>query len=102
MQPIIDVEHRRAGFDEVVGGLAAVDVHYEAQRCLSCGNCFECDGCYSACPEGAVIKLGPGERYEFVLDRCTGCAICFDQCPCAAIAMIPEPSLKPVTSGQTT
>ena len=29
-------------------------------RCLSCGNCFECDGCLGACPEDAVIKLGVG------------------------------------------
>ena len=33
---------------------------YEAGRCLSCGNCFECDGCLGACPEDAVIKLGAG------------------------------------------
>ena len=31
-------------------------------RCLSCGNCFECDGCFGACPEDAVIKLGPARR----------------------------------------
>ena len=46
---------------------------YEAGRCLSCGNCFECDGCLGACPEDAVIKLGPGHRYRFDYDRCTGC-----------------------------
>ena len=34
---------------------------YEAGRCLSCGNCFECDGCLGACPEDAVIKLGAGQ-----------------------------------------
>ena len=27
-------------------------------------NCFECDGCLGACPEDAVIKLGPGHRYR--------------------------------------
>ena len=26
------------------------------------------------CPEDAVIKLGPGHRYRFDYDRCTGCA----------------------------
>ena len=41
--------------------------------------------------EQAVIKLGPGRRYEYDLDKCTGCAICYDQCPCGAITMIPEP-----------
>ena len=78
-------------FDEVVGGLDADGARYESQRCLSCGNCFECDGCYSACPEQAVRKLGPGLRYEYDLDKCTGCAICYDQCPCGAITMVPEP-----------
>ena len=91
-QSSIDIERRRQTFDEVVGGLGPDAARYEAQRCLSCGNCFECDGCYSACPEGAVIKLGPGRRYEYDFDKCTGCAICYDQCPCGAITMISEGS----------
>ena len=93
-QSTIDLERRRHTFDEVVAGLDPTAARYEAQRCLSCGNCFECDGCYSACPEQAVIKLGPGRRYEYDLDKCTGCAICYDQCPCGAITMIPEPSRR--------
>jgi NADPH-dependent glutamate synthase beta subunit-like oxidoreductase len=91
-QSTIDLNRRRQTFDEVVAGLAAADARYEAQRCLSCGNCFECDGCFSACPESAVIKLGHGQRYEYDLNKCTGCAICYDQCPCGAITMIPEPA----------
>ena len=67
------------------------DATYEAKRCLSCGNCFECDGCFAACPEDAIIKLGPKRGYEIDFDLCTGCAICFEQCPCHAIEMIPEP-----------
>ena len=38
----------------------------------------------------AIIKLGPGKRYDFDFDKCTGCATCFEQCPCHAIEMIPE------------
>lgn len=90
-QATIDLDRRRHTFEEVVAGLDPVAARYEADRCLSCGNCFECDGCYSACPEQAVIKLGPGKRYEYDLNRCTGCAICYDQCPCGAITMIAEP-----------
>jgi formate dehydrogenase beta subunit len=78
-------------FREVLEGLTEKEARYEAQRCLSCGNCFECDGCFGACPEGAVIKLGKGNRYQFDLDRCTGCAVCYEQCPCHAIEMIPDP-----------
>jgi NADPH-dependent glutamate synthase beta subunit-like oxidoreductase len=90
-QSTIDGGRRRRTFDEVVAGLTPADAKYEAQRCLSCGNCFECDGCFSACPERAVIKLGLGQRYDYDLNKCTGCAICYDQCPCGAITMIREP-----------
>ena len=83
-------------FDEVVAGLSEKEVRYESQRCLSCGNCFECDGCFGACPEDAIIKLGPGKRYQFNYDACTGCGVCFEQCPCHAIEMIPEP-VKDIT-----
>jgi NADPH-dependent glutamate synthase beta subunit-like oxidoreductase len=85
-----DPAERVTDFTEVVGGLDAAAAGYEAARCLSCGTCFECDGCLGACPEDAVIKLGPGNRYRFDYDRCTGCGTCFDQCPVHAITMLPE------------
>jgi NADPH-dependent glutamate synthase beta subunit-like oxidoreductase len=86
-----DMLKRKTTFEEVVKGLTEPEAIYEAKRCLSCGNCFECDGCYGACPEKAIVKLGPGKRYRYDYDLCTGCAICFEQCPCHAIEMIPEP-----------
>lgn len=89
-QPHLPAEQAAQVFDEVVAGLTEPAARYEAQRCLSCGNCFECDGCYGACPEDAIIKLGPGQRYKFNYDLCTGCATCYEQCPCHAIEMIPE------------
>jgi len=82
--------HARTGFGEVLKGLTETQALYEAKRCLSCGNCFECDGCYGACPEDAIIKLGPGKRYKYDYTLCTGCAVCFEQCPCHAIEMIEE------------
>ena len=90
-QPELEPVERVAGFDEVVGGLSAREASFEAHRCLSCGNCCECDGCLGACPEDAVIKLGPGRRYRFDYDRCTGCGACFEQCPVHSIEMFPEP-----------
>jgi NADPH-dependent glutamate synthase beta subunit-like oxidoreductase len=89
-QPELSPQHRIADFGEVVGALAPDEAVYEAGRCLSCGNCFECDGCLGACPEDAVIKLGVGARYRFDYDRCTGCAVCFEQCPVQAIDMFAE------------
>ena len=78
------------GFDEIMEGLSAREARYEAQRCYSCGECYECDNCMAACPEEAIVKLGIGEGYDVRLDACTGCAACFEQCPCHAIEMIPE------------
>ncbi len=82
----------RENFSEIVAGLTEPEARHEARRCLSCGNCFECDQCYGACPEQAIIKLGPGLRYEFDFNRCTGCGVCAETCPCHAIEMIPEPA----------
>jgi NADPH-dependent glutamate synthase beta subunit-like oxidoreductase len=90
MRPMLDVVRRTSTFDEVVHGLAEDNALYEARRCLSCGNCFECDNCYGVCPDNAVIKLGPGKRFEFNLDYCKGCGICVSECPCGAIKMVPE------------
>jgi NADPH-dependent glutamate synthase beta subunit-like oxidoreductase len=90
-QPELAPQERIAGFAEVVGGLSPEQANFEAGRCLSCGYCCECDGCLGACPEDAVIKLGPGHRYRFEYDRCTGCGACFEQCPVHAIEMFPEP-----------
>jgi NADPH-dependent glutamate synthase beta subunit-like oxidoreductase len=88
----LSLSARMSGFDEVVAGLSENQARREAQRCLSCGNCFECDTCYGACPEDAIVKLGPGRRYRYDYAKCTGCAVCFEHCPCHAIEMIPEPA----------
>nr|VFK27351.1 MAG: NADPH-dependent glutamate synthase beta chain [Candidatus Kentron sp. MB]VFK33595.1 MAG: NADPH-dependent glutamate synthase beta chain [Candidatus Kentron sp. MB]VFK76274.1 MAG: NADPH-dependent glutamate synthase beta chain [Candidatus Kentron sp. MB] len=104
----IDLKHRQTSFDEVIDGLKRSDALYEARRCLSCGNCFECDGCYGACPDEAVIrysdeevaematKTGERRRYGFDYDLCSGCAVCFEQCPCHAIEIVPETAQEPI------
>ncbi|MFO1304679.1 MAG: NAD(P)-binding protein [Burkholderiales bacterium] len=87
---MLDLARRTSTFDEVVHGLTEGNALFEARRCLSCGNCFECDNCYGVCPDNAVIKLGPGKRFEFNYDYCKGCGICVQECPCGAITMVPE------------
>ena len=84
------IDKRMEDFGEIVAGLSDAEAEFEARRCLSCGNCFECDGCFGACPEDAVIKLGKGNRYRFDYEKCTGCATCYEQCPVHAIEMIQE------------
>ena len=90
VQPMLDMARRQSSFDEVLGGLDTSTALFEARRCLSCGNCFECDNCYGVCPDNAVIKLGPGKRFEFNYDYCKGCGMCEAECPCGAIAMVAE------------
>ena len=89
-QPQLDLVRRQTGFEEVLQGLTEDNALYEARRCLSCGNCFECDNCYGICPDNAVIKLGPGKRFQFNYDYCKGCGMCAAECPCGAIKMEPE------------
>ena len=91
VRPVLDIIRRQSTFDEVVGSLDEENALYEARRCMSCGNCFECDTCYGVCPDNAVIKLGPGLRFEFNYDYCKGCGLCVAECPCGAIRMEPEP-----------
>jgi 2-oxoacid:acceptor oxidoreductase delta subunit (pyruvate/2-ketoisovalerate family) len=90
LQPQLDIIRRQSTFDEVQGSLDERNAQFEARRCLSCGNCFECDNCYGVCPDNAVTKLGPGQRFEFKYDYCKGCGICVAECPCGAIKMVPE------------
>jgi 2-oxoacid:acceptor oxidoreductase delta subunit (pyruvate/2-ketoisovalerate family) len=90
VRPQLDLARRTSSFDEVQGGLTEDNALFEARRCLSCGNCFECDNCYGVCPDNAVIKLGPGNRFQFNYDYCKGCGMCATECPCGAIEMVPE------------
>lgn len=89
-QQHLEVEKAVETFDEIVAGYTTEEAVYEAQRCLSCGNCFECDSCYGACPEGAISKNGKGEGYTINYDLCTGCGVCAEQCPCHALDMVLE------------
>jgi Pyruvate/2-oxoacid:ferredoxin oxidoreductase delta subunit len=90
VQPALDVIRRQSTFEEVVGGLDETNALFEARRCMSCGNCFECDNCFGICPDNAIVKLGPGRRFEVNLDFCKGCSMCATECPCGAIQMVPE------------
>lgn len=89
-QSALEQAERMGGFTEIVAGLSEREASREASRCYSCGACYECDNCYAACPEEAIVKLGPGRGYVIDTVRCTGCATCAEQCPCHALEMQPE------------
>ena len=90
VRPMLDIIRRQSTFEEVLGGLDEGNALFEARRCMSCGNCFECDNCYGVCPDNAVIKLGPGQRFAFNYEYCKGCGVCVAECPCGAIKMEAE------------
>jgi Pyruvate/2-oxoacid:ferredoxin oxidoreductase delta subunit len=67
---------------ETLDEAAAIE---EANRCLSCGVCFECDNCYNFCPDLAVVRTPDG--YQANLDYCKGCGICARECPSGSLGM---------------
>jgi len=90
LRPRLDLARRVTTFDEVQGGLDEDTALFEARRCMSCGDCFECDNCYGVCPDNAIVKLGPGKRFAIDYDYCKGCGLCVAECPAGAIMMVPE------------
>ena len=79
-------------FTERMKGLDTEKAVEEAERCMSCGMCFECDNCVIFCPQDAVFRVKKNEattgRYVATdYDRCIGCHICADVCPTGYIKM---------------
>jgi NADPH-dependent glutamate synthase beta subunit-like oxidoreductase/Pyruvate/2-oxoacid:ferredoxin oxidoreductase delta subunit len=79
-------------FEERLDALSEQQAVAEAKRCMSCGQCFECDNCVVYCPQLAVKKVPKKEattgRYVYTdYDRCVGCHICADVCPTGYIQM---------------
>ena len=64
----------------------------EANRCMSCGMCFECDNCVIYCPQDAVFRVKKdqqttGRYVDTDYNKCIGCHICSDVCPTGYIDM---------------
>lgn len=83
----VPLEERLKSFDEVINMLSQDDAAKEAARCMSCGMCFDCEKCYLFCQDGAVEILPKGQHYKFILNKCTGCKKCMEECPCGYIDM---------------
>ncbi|MFN3075445.1 MAG: NAD(P)-binding protein [Alphaproteobacteria bacterium] len=98
-----ELMNRRAevhiGSDDVLGnfkerftGLNEKQAVTEANRCMSCGLCFECDQCLIFCPQDAVFRLPKksraiGRYVDTDYAKCIGCHICADVCPTGYIQM---------------
>ena len=85
--------------DEVLGHFAERQMSLEeekavaeANRCMSCGMCFECDNCVIYCPQDAVFRVKKdqsttGRYVDTDYAKCIGCHICSDVCPTGYIDM---------------
>ncbi len=85
--------------DEVLGHFAERQISLEeekavgeANRCMSCGMCFECDNCVIYCPQDAVFRVKKdsktlGRYVDTDYAKCIGCHICSDVCPTGYIDM---------------
>lgn len=79
-------------FEERTTGFSDESAAKEADRCMSCGMCFECDNCVIYCPQDAVYRVKKDKsttgRYVATdYTRCIGCHICSDVCPTGYIDM---------------
>ncbi len=79
-------------FQERFSALQEEKAVKEAARCMSCGLCFECDNCVIYCPEDAIFKVDKdkhamGRYVDTDYNKCVGCHICSDVCPCGYIKM---------------
>ena len=88
----LSADEALSNFEERMLPLLEAQAQAEAKRCMSCGQCFECDNCVVYCPQVAVFKVPKGQsttgRYvDTDYDKCIGCHICKDVCPTGYIQM---------------
>ncbi len=79
-------------FDERLYGPDSDQARKEADRCMSCGMCFECDNCVIYCPQDAIFRVKKSDRthgryVDTDYGKCIGCHICADVCPSGYIKM---------------
>ena len=79
-------------FGERIKGLTEEEAQLEANRCMSCGMCFECDNCVIFCPQDAIFRVKKtdatmGRYVDTDYTKCIGCHICEDVCPSGYIQM---------------
>jgi Pyruvate/2-oxoacid:ferredoxin oxidoreductase delta subunit len=83
--PALSPRRRKGGFREVHLLPPQEKIVQEAERCLRCGECTQCDICLIQCPEGAIIKNDHG--YTVDVNKCTACRVCAAECPTSTITM---------------
>ena len=77
-------------WQETLSCLSQEEAKAEADRCMSCGLCFECNQCLMFCPQDAIDKFkgNPEGQVMFTeYEKCVGCHICAEVCPTGFIDM---------------
>ena len=88
----LNADEALSNFEERLLPLLEAQAQAEAKRCMSCGQCFECDNCVVYCPQTAVFKVSKakstiGRYVDTDYAKCIGCHICKDVCPTGYIQM---------------
>ncbi len=88
----VSPENVLGSFGERIQGLSEEEAKQEADRCMSCGMCFECDNCVIFCPQDAIFRVKKtdatmGRYVDTDYMKCIGCHICEDVCPSGYIRM---------------
>jgi len=81
----LSIDERKSNYKEVNHGFTEQEALEEAERCLSCGCCRECELCYIYCPDIAIKMGEKGMNADY--DYCKGCGICANECRCGVIKM---------------
>ncbi len=69
--PLLPVERRIGGFEEIETGFTEEMALQEAERCLNCGGCSECLECEKACEPNAIVH----DQKEKVMEVSVGAII---------------------------
>jgi len=83
-------ENAAGNFDQILNLLTPETACEESDRCMSCGECFECKMCMLYCPQEAIkmFRTNPTGEVMFTdYSKCVGCHICAEVCPCGFIEM---------------
>ncbi len=84
----VEGDERMALDTEVNLGYTPEQLQKEADRCMSCGYCMDCEKCWMYCQDAAIVKPSDGSfPYGWKLENCTGCSKCSEICPCGFIEM---------------
>ena len=73
---------------EIERGLEESEAIGEAQRCMSCGLCMDCESCWTYCVNNCFVRLPKGEHYSIKPELCNGCKKCAEGCPTGYLELI--------------